>query len=88
VHEVAQKIGVGVATLERWRSEALIEATRNAWRHEHRVYLQDLAQWRQAVTRALAMREETRAPPLADQTGSASRQGAQTRAALQGDCPG
>ncbi len=85
---VAREIGVGVATLERWRSDALSrparerawtaaarfeavlttaaldEAARSAWCREHGVYPQDLAQWRQAATQALATPEEARASPL------------------------
>jgi transposase len=88
VEAVAREIGVGVATLERWRSDALSrparerawtaaarfeavlttevldEAARNAWFREHGVYPQDLAQWRQAATQALATPEEARASPL------------------------
>ena len=88
VEAVAREIGVGVATLERWRSDALSrparerawtaaarfeavlttatldEAARNAWCREHGIYPQDLAQWRQAATQALATPEETRASPL------------------------
>ncbi len=88
VEAVAREIGVGVATLERWRSDALSrparerawtatarfeavlttaaldEAARNAWCREHGVYPQDLAQWRQAATQALATPEEVRASPL------------------------
>ena len=88
VEAVACEIGVGVATLERWRSDALSrparerawtaaarfeavlttaaldEAARNAWCREHGVYPQDLAQWRQAATQALATPEEARASPL------------------------
>ena len=43
---------------------ALDEAARNAWCREHGVYPQDLAQWRQAATQALATPEEARASPL------------------------
>ena len=88
VEAVAREIGVGVATLERWRSDALSrparerawtaaarfeavlttaaldEAARNAWCREHGIYPQDLTQWRQAATQALATPEETRASPL------------------------
>ncbi len=98
VEEVARGIGVGVAMLERWRSDALSrparerawtaaagfeavlttaagfeavlttavqdEAARNAWCRKHGVYPQDLAQWRQAATQALATPEEARASPL------------------------
>ena len=88
VEAVTREIGVGVATLERWRSDALSrparerawtaaarfeavlttaaldEAARNAWCREHGVYPQDLAQWRQAATQALATPEEARASPL------------------------
>lgn len=88
VEAVAREIGVGVATLERWRSDALSrparerawtaaarfeavlttavldESARNAWCREHGVYPQDLAQWRQAATQALATPEEARASPL------------------------
>ncbi len=88
VDAVAREIGVGVATLERWRSDALSrparerawtaaarfeavlttaaldEAARHAWCREHGVYPQDLAQWRQAATQALATPEEARASPL------------------------
>ena len=88
VEAVAREIGVGVATLERWTSDALSRparerawtaaarfeavlttaaldaAARNAWCREHGVYPQDLAQWRQAATQALASPEQARASPL------------------------
>jgi len=42
---------------------ALDEAARSAWCREHGVYPQQLQQWRQAATQALAEPEETRASP-------------------------
>ena len=85
--EVAREIGVGVDTLERWRSEALSnpvrdrawtaaarfdavlttaamdEAAKSAWCRAHGVYPQDLVNWRQSATQALAEPEEARASP-------------------------
>ena len=82
VESVAREIGVGVSTLERWRSAALSrparerawtaaarfeavlttatldEAGKSTWCREHGVYPQELAQWRQAATQALAEPEE------------------------------
>lgn len=79
---VAREIGVGVDTLERWRSEALAnptrervwtaaarleavistaamdEAARSAWCREHGVYPQQLQQWRDSATQALAQPQE------------------------------
>ena len=73
VESVAHEIGVGVSTLERWtaaaRFEAVLttapldEAGKSAWCHEHGVYPQELAQWRQAATQALAEPEERGASP-------------------------
>jgi len=84
---VAREIGVGVDTLERWRSEslsrparqrvwtaaarldavittaALDEASRSAWCRENGVYAQQLQQWRDSATQALAAPEEARASP-------------------------
>jgi transposase len=84
---VSREIGVGVDTLERWRSDALSrparerawtaaarleavittaamdETARGAWCREHGVYPQQLAQWRQSATQALAEPEEARASP-------------------------
>ena len=84
---VAREIGVGVDTLERWRSESLSkptkekvwtaaarfeavittaamdEATRSAWCRENGVYAQQLQQWRDSATQALAAPEEARASP-------------------------
>jgi hypothetical protein len=39
------------------------EAARGAWCREHGVYPQQLQQWRQAATQALAEPEEVRASP-------------------------
>jgi transposase-like protein len=39
------------------------EAGKNAWCREHGVYPQELAQWRQSATQALAEPEEARASP-------------------------
>jgi transposase len=85
---VAREIGVGVDTLERWRSESLSrpakervwtaaarleavittaamdEASRSAWCRERGVYAQQLQQWRDSATQALAAPEEARASPL------------------------
>ena len=87
MESVAREIGVGVSTLERWRSDALSrparerawtaaarfeavlttapldEAGKSAWCREHGVYPQELAQWRQAATQALAEPEERGASP-------------------------
>jgi transposase-like protein len=87
VQEVAREVGVGVQTLERWRSDALSrparervwtaparleavmataamdEAARSAWCREHGVYAQQLQQWRDSATQALAAPEEARASP-------------------------
>jgi len=42
---------------------AMDEATRSAWCREHGVYPQQLAQWRENATQALAEPEEARASP-------------------------
>jgi transposase len=42
---------------------AMDEAARSAWCREHGVYRQQLQQWRQAATQALAEPEEARASP-------------------------
>jgi transposase len=42
---------------------AMDETACNAWCREHGVYPQELAQWRQAATQALAEPEEARASP-------------------------
>ena len=87
MESVAHEIGVGVSTLERWRSDALSrparerawtaaarfeavlttapldEAGKSAWCREHGVYPQELAQWRQTATQALAEPEERGASP-------------------------
>lgn len=42
---------------------ALDEAARSAWCREHGLYPQELAQWREAATQALARPEEARASP-------------------------
>ena len=85
MESVAREIGVGVSTLERWRSDALSrparerawtaaarfeavlapldEAGKSAWCREHGVYPQELAQWRQTATQALAEPEERGASP-------------------------
>jgi transposase len=84
---VAREIGVGVDTLERWRSEALSrpakervwtaaarleavittaamdEASCSAWCREQGVYAQQLQQWRDSATQALAGPGEARASP-------------------------
>jgi len=85
LESVAREIGVGVSTLERWRSDALSrparerawtaaarfeavlvtaamdEAGKSAWCRERGVYPQELEQWRQAATQALAEPEDARA---------------------------
>ena len=43
---------------------AMDEVTRNAWCREHGVYPQQLEQWKEAATQALAAPEEQRASPL------------------------
>jgi len=84
---VAREIGVSVDTLERWRSDALLqpvtervwtaaarleavistaaldESARSAWCREHGVFPQQLQQWRENATQALAEPEEARASP-------------------------
>ena len=85
--DVGREIGVGVDTLERWRSElpskpsrerawtaaarfdavlttaAMDEAAKSAWCRANGVYLQDLVNWRQSATQALAEPDEARASP-------------------------
>ena len=85
--KVAREVGVGVDTLERWRSEALSkparertwtaaarcdavlgtaamdEAGKSAWCRANGVCPQDLVNWRQSATQALAEPEEARASP-------------------------
>ena len=82
---VSQELSISVATLERWRAEALSmparerawtaaarleavlvtaamdETGKSAWCREHGVYPQQLEQWRQAATEALAEPEDARA---------------------------
>ena len=84
---VAREIGLGAATLERWRSHALAqpagqrvwtaaarleavistatldEVARSAWCREHGLYGQQLQQWRDSATEALAEPEQARASP-------------------------
>jgi transposase-like protein len=84
---VAQDVGVSVATLDRWRTDALTrparerawsaaarleaviataaldDAAQSAWCRTHGVFPQQLAQWRQAATHALAEPAEQRASP-------------------------
>jgi len=66
---VSQEIGVSVATLERWRAEAVIataamdEARRGAWCREKGVFPSNLQQWRESAMAALAQPEEARATP-------------------------
>lgn len=84
---VAREIGLGAATLQRWRSHALAqpagqrvwtaaarleavistaaldEVARSAWCREHGLYGQQLQQWRDSATEALAEPEEARASP-------------------------
>ena len=84
---VAREVGVSADTLERWRSEALLqpmiervwtaaarleavistaaldESARSAWCREHGVYPQQLQQWRENATQALAEPDEARASP-------------------------
>lgn len=58
--DVGRAIGVGVYTLERWRSGSL---SKTAWCRANGVYLQDSVNWRQSATRALAEPDEARASP-------------------------
>jgi len=74
---VSREVGVTVQTLERWRSDALLqparertwtaaaleEAARAAWCREHGVYAAQLQQWRENAVQALAEPEEVRASP-------------------------
>ena len=84
---VAREIGLGAATLQRWRSHALAqpagqrvwtaaarleavistatldEVARSAWCREHGLYGQQLQQWRDSATEALAEPEQARASP-------------------------
>jgi DNA-binding transcriptional MerR regulator len=92
VETVAQDMGVSVATLERWRAEALARPARervwsaaarldaviataaldavaqSAWCRAQGVFPQDLQQWRQAATQALAGPAERRASPQETRT--------------------
>jgi len=85
--KVSREIGVGVETLERWRSEALAkpageriwsaaarldavlataamdEHAKGAWCREHGVFPQQLNQWRESATQALADPGDLRASP-------------------------
>lgn len=73
ITRVSQEIGVSVATLERWRADARLqavittaamdEAQRNAWCREQGLFPSDLQQWRESATAALSQPEETRASP-------------------------
>ncbi|MBT0964249.1 IS3 family transposase, partial [Denitromonas iodatirespirans] len=85
VEAVSQELSISVATLERWRADALSRPARerawtaaarldavllsaamdaagkSTWCREHGVYPQELEQWRQAATQALAEPEDARA---------------------------
>ena len=73
ISRVSQEIGVSVATLERWRADARLEAViataamdeaqRNAWCREKGIFPSDLEQWRESAMAALAQPEEARATP-------------------------
>lgn len=89
IETVARELSISVATLARWRADALSsparerawtaaarfeavlvtaaldEAGKNAWCREHGLYPQELEQWRQSATQALAEPEELRASPRA-----------------------
>jgi transposase-like protein len=67
---------------------AMDEAARSAWCREHGVYPQQLQQWRDSATQALAEPEEARASAAADPTRPPAHPGARARAAAQGPCPG
>ena len=73
ISRVSQEIGVSVATLERWRADARLEAViataamdeaqRNAWCREKGIFPSDLEQWRESAMAALAQPAEARATP-------------------------
>lgn len=61
---VAERTWTAAARLEAViATAALDESARNAWCREHGVYPQQLAQWRDSATQALARPEESRASP-------------------------
>ena len=87
IETVARELSISVATLARWRADALSmparerawtaaarfeavlmtasldEAGKSAWCRERGVYPQELEQWRESATQALAEPEEIRASP-------------------------
>ena len=75
IPRLSQEIGVSVATLERWMSEAaarleavivtaaMDETQRSAWCREQGLFPADLQQWRQNAMAALSQPEEARASP-------------------------
>lgn len=71
LESVARDLSISAPTLERWRAAARFEAVlvtaamdeagKSAWCRERGVYPQELEQWRQAATQALAEPEDARA---------------------------
>ena len=60
----AERVWTAAARLEAViATAALDEASRSAWCREHGVYVQQLQQWRDNATQALAAPEEARASP-------------------------
>ncbi|GHU15744.1 hypothetical protein FACS189441_7800 [Betaproteobacteria bacterium] len=55
-----ESVDLGAAALA---SAMLDEANKNAWCREHGIYPQQLEQWRQSATQALAEPEKSRASP-------------------------
>lgn len=59
-----ERVWTAAARLEAMiTTAAMEEAARSAWCREHGVYPQQLQQWRQSATQALAEPEEVRASP-------------------------
>ena len=76
ISAVSQEMGISVATLERWRAEALSmparkrvwtaamdEAQLSAWCREQGVYPTELQQWKSDATAALTESTEERVSP-------------------------
>jgi DNA-binding transcriptional MerR regulator len=64
VRPVRERVWTAVARFDAVLTTAVMnEAGKNAWCREHGVYPQELAQWQQSATQALAEPEEARASP-------------------------
>ena len=72
---VAQEVGIGSATLQRWREDAQLQAVvttaalpvsgKSAWCREQGIYPAELDKWCSSATAALADPQDARASPQA-----------------------